>query len=168
MATYQTRNGKTRAIVRRKGFSPKSRTFPAKTAAKTWADRVERELAALEAKGVPEGADLRIGDIDQDQDDLDGDVKPGRTGQTRQHGHDAKGEILERQDGAGVQPKRQIAQGRQPPGGGSKAGVLAGAAKHRERVNAFLNLLGVSHCVFPAAPRRCGIPQKARRNRSRS
>lgn len=63
MATYQIRNGKTRAIVRRKGFSPKSRTFPTKSAAKAWADRIERELAALEAKGVPEGAELTVAEI---------------------------------------------------------------------------------------------------------
>jgi Phage integrase family. len=63
MATYQNRSGKVRAIVRRKGFSPKSRTFPTKTAAKAWADRVERELAELEAKGVPEGTQMTIADL---------------------------------------------------------------------------------------------------------
>ena len=63
MATYQTRNGKTRAIVRRKGFSPKSRTFPTKTAARAWADRVERELAELEARGIPEGDQITVEDL---------------------------------------------------------------------------------------------------------
>lgn len=54
MATLQQRNGKWRALVRRKGFKPKTRTFPTKTAAKTWADRTERELADQEARGERE------------------------------------------------------------------------------------------------------------------
>lgn len=51
MATIQSRNGKWRALVRRKGFKAVTRTFPTKTAAKTWADRKERELADKEARG---------------------------------------------------------------------------------------------------------------------
>ncbi|WP_342316896.1 site-specific integrase [Lysobacter sp. FW306-1B-D06B] len=54
MATFQQRGDRWRAIVRRKGFAPKSRTFPTKSAARTWADRIERELADQEARGVAE------------------------------------------------------------------------------------------------------------------
>lgn len=68
MATFQPRDGKVRAIVRRKGFKPKSRTFPTKTAAKAWADRVERELAELEAHGRTEDAGATIGDLIDWQD----------------------------------------------------------------------------------------------------
>lgn len=55
MATYQTRSGKVRAIIRRKGFDPVSRTFPTKTAARVWAERTERDLATHEAHGRAEG-----------------------------------------------------------------------------------------------------------------
>lgn len=51
MATLQNRNGRWRAMVRRKGHKEQTRTFPTKTAAKTWADRIEREMADLEARG---------------------------------------------------------------------------------------------------------------------
>jgi integrase len=55
MATLQQQlNGKWRALVRRKGYKAKTRTFPTKTAAKTWADRIERELADQEARGERE------------------------------------------------------------------------------------------------------------------
>lgn len=55
MATLQQQNnGKWRALVRRKGYKAKTRTFPTKTAAKTWADRMERELADQEARGERE------------------------------------------------------------------------------------------------------------------
>jgi hypothetical protein len=47
MATYQQRAGMRRAIVRRKGFKTKSRTFPTKGQAKVWAKRVERELGDI-------------------------------------------------------------------------------------------------------------------------
>lgn len=56
MATFQKRGGKVRAIVRRKGFASKSQTFSTKSAAKAWADRIEREF---EAKAV-------LGDIAPD------------------------------------------------------------------------------------------------------
>ncbi|MFD1296172.1 tyrosine-type recombinase/integrase [Lysobacter gummosus] len=51
MATLQPRGTKWRAIVRRKGFKALTRTFPTKTTAKEWAERMERELGAQEAKG---------------------------------------------------------------------------------------------------------------------
>jgi len=63
MATFQPRGGKWRAIVRRKGFAPQTRTFPTKTAAKTWADRIERELAEREASGASAKDDATIGDL---------------------------------------------------------------------------------------------------------
>ena len=63
MATLQSRNGKWRAIVRRKGHTPQSRTFPTKTAAKTWADRIEREMADMEARGGTPGESTTIGEL---------------------------------------------------------------------------------------------------------
>ncbi|MBN8791685.1 MAG: site-specific integrase [Stenotrophomonas nitritireducens] len=63
MATFQTREGRTRAIVRRKGHPTRSKTFPTKTAAKAWADRIEREMADLEARGGTPGEDITIGGL---------------------------------------------------------------------------------------------------------
>lgn len=63
MATYQARSGKIRAIVRRKGFKPESRTFPTKTAAKEWATRIERELALREAKGDSAGSTMTVTEV---------------------------------------------------------------------------------------------------------
>ncbi|WP_329762191.1 site-specific integrase [Stenotrophomonas maltophilia] len=60
MATLQPRNGRWRAIVRRKGHPTQSKTFPTKTAAKTWGDRIERELADYEARGGTPGENLTI------------------------------------------------------------------------------------------------------------
>lgn len=51
MATFQQRGGQWRAIVRRKDHPPKSKTFPTRALAKTWAERVERELAEQTAHG---------------------------------------------------------------------------------------------------------------------
>ncbi|KRC35108.1 MULTISPECIES: site-specific integrase [unclassified Lysobacter] len=63
MATFQQRGDKWRAIVRRKGFKPKSRTFPTKTAAKIWAERIERELAEQEARGTSELDGATVADL---------------------------------------------------------------------------------------------------------
>lgn len=52
MATLQNRDGRWRAIVRRKGHPTQTRTFPTKTAAKAWGDRMDRELADQEAEAV--------------------------------------------------------------------------------------------------------------------
>ncbi|HEL4189494.1 TPA: site-specific integrase [Stenotrophomonas maltophilia] len=82
MATLQPRNGRWRAIVRRKGHATQSKTFPTKTAAKTWADRIERELADYEARGGTPGEDLTINQlIDWRIDDLAA-VKAAGTTQT--------------------------------------------------------------------------------------
>lgn len=51
MATFQERAGQWRAIVRRKGIKPKSKSFPTKTLAKIWAERVERDMAEQMARG---------------------------------------------------------------------------------------------------------------------
>lgn len=63
MATFQQRGERWRAIVRRKGFAPKSRTFPTKSAARIWADRIERELADQEARGTAEHDGASIADL---------------------------------------------------------------------------------------------------------
>lgn len=62
MASFQKRGDAWRAIVRRKGHAPKSKTFPTKTLAKVWADRVELELAEAEARGTV-GAGLTIAEL---------------------------------------------------------------------------------------------------------
>jgi hypothetical protein len=61
VATFQQRGDKWRAIVRRKGFKAKTRTFPTKSGARAWAERTERELADREARGSGDfdGATLR-------------------------------------------------------------------------------------------------------------
>jgi integrase len=63
MATFQQRGGVWRAIVRRKGFKAKSRSFPTKSAAKVWADRTERELADQEARGHGELDAATVADL---------------------------------------------------------------------------------------------------------
>jgi integrase len=44
MATYQERNGRIRAIVRRKGLPPQSKSFDRKTDAVRWARKMESEI----------------------------------------------------------------------------------------------------------------------------
>ena len=51
MATYQERAGRWRAIIRCKGHPTLSKTFPAKSLARAWAERTERELAERIAYG---------------------------------------------------------------------------------------------------------------------
>ncbi|WP_199435633.1 hypothetical protein [Xanthomonas oryzae] len=63
MATLQSRGKRWRAIVRRKGHAPKSKTFPTKTAAKTWAERIDRELAEMDARGEVAVPDLTIAEL---------------------------------------------------------------------------------------------------------
>lgn len=63
MATLQPRGKRWRAIVRRKGHAAQTKTFPTKTAAKTWADRIERELAELDARGERAGPDRTIAEL---------------------------------------------------------------------------------------------------------
>lgn len=63
MATLQPRGKRWRAIVRRKGHASQTKTFPTKTAAKTWADRIERELAELDARGEKVGRDQTIAQL---------------------------------------------------------------------------------------------------------
>lgn len=52
MATLQNRNGRWRAIVRLKGQPTQTRTFPTKSAAKTWAERIERGMHDAVASGA--------------------------------------------------------------------------------------------------------------------
>lgn len=63
MATFQQRGGRWRAIVRRKGFAAKSRSFPNKSAATAWAERIERELAQQEARGGRAHENTTIADL---------------------------------------------------------------------------------------------------------
>lgn len=64
MTTYIiTPQGKCRAQVRRKGFKPQTRTFPTKTMAKAWGDRVEAEMLLNIARGVTEADTLTVGEL---------------------------------------------------------------------------------------------------------
>lgn len=63
MATLQSRDGKWRAIVRRKGHKPQTRTFPTKSAARTWADHIERELSDFQVRGGKPGEDMRVAQL---------------------------------------------------------------------------------------------------------
>lgn len=63
MATFQQRGEKWRAIVRRKGHAGLTRTFPTKSAARAWADRAERELADMEARGEKPGDNITIAEL---------------------------------------------------------------------------------------------------------
>lgn len=60
MATYQKRGDVWRALVRKQGLPPKSKSFPTKAMAKEWAERIEREYAARQARGEPEGQDTTL------------------------------------------------------------------------------------------------------------
>ena len=63
MATLQNRDGRWRAIVRRKGHPTQTRTSPTKTAAKTWAHRIEREMSDLEARGGAPREEITIAEL---------------------------------------------------------------------------------------------------------
>ncbi len=63
MITYQNRRGKVRAIVRRTGVGSKSKTFPTKGLAKTWAERIEREMAEHEALGHDYFEDMTLAEL---------------------------------------------------------------------------------------------------------
>lgn len=63
MATLQNRDGRWRAIVRRKGHPTQTRTFPTKTAAKARGDRMDHELADHEARGGTPGEEITIGEL---------------------------------------------------------------------------------------------------------
>ncbi|WP_395643914.1 integrase [Rudaea sp.] len=63
MITYQNRSGNVRAIVRRKGIGSKSKTFPTKGLAKTWAERIEREFAEREARGDTYLDDMTLAEL---------------------------------------------------------------------------------------------------------
>jgi integrase len=58
MATFEKRGKSWRVTVRRKGEGRQSATFPTKTLAQAWADRVERAVAERRATGSSE-ADLK-------------------------------------------------------------------------------------------------------------
>lgn len=62
MATFQRRGSVWRAIVRRKGHAPQSKSFPTKALAKVWADRIALELAEADARGVRD-AGLTIAEL---------------------------------------------------------------------------------------------------------
>lgn len=63
MITYQFRGKKVRAFVRRKGVGSKSMSFPTKGLAKTWAERIERELAEREARGETYLDDMTLAEL---------------------------------------------------------------------------------------------------------
>lgn len=60
MATIDKRGDGWRAQVRRKGLSPKTKTFPVKAMAIDWAARIEREYAQREARGEAPPSDMTL------------------------------------------------------------------------------------------------------------
>lgn len=52
MATFQKRAGKWRAIIRKKGYKPLSKTFPKKAMAQEWAKGVEADMARREYRDI--------------------------------------------------------------------------------------------------------------------
>ncbi|HVJ38215.1 MAG TPA: site-specific integrase [Stenotrophomonas sp.] len=80
MATLQNRNGRWRAIVRLKGQPTQTRTFPTKTAAKTWADRIERETHDAIARGTTADRKITIAQlIEWRKEAFDAVKAPSRT-----------------------------------------------------------------------------------------
>lgn len=63
MPTLQKRGTAWRAIVRKKGLSTKSKTFPTKAMAKEWGERIEREYAGRQARGETEAAEHTLGQL---------------------------------------------------------------------------------------------------------
>lgn len=62
MASVQKRGGSWRAVVRRKGYPTKSKSFPTRALAKVWGDRIEREIAEAVAYGARDDG-LTIADL---------------------------------------------------------------------------------------------------------
>jgi integrase len=63
VATYQKRGDSWRAIVRKKGYPAQTQTFPTKGMAKTWAERVEREIAERAASGASASDSMTLADL---------------------------------------------------------------------------------------------------------
>ncbi len=62
MASIIPRGAVWRAVVRKKGYPTQTKSFPTKTLAKVWADRIEMELATAEARGTVD-AGLTIAEL---------------------------------------------------------------------------------------------------------
>lgn len=62
MASFVVRDGRWRALVRKRGIT-RCATFGTKAQAKAWADKVEREIDDLRAKGVMDAKGLTIADL---------------------------------------------------------------------------------------------------------
>lgn len=63
MATFQRRGDSWRALVRKKGEAPLSKSFPTKGMAKTWAERIEREIAERAASGASSADTMTLGAV---------------------------------------------------------------------------------------------------------
>jgi integrase len=64
MATFIiTPHGRCRATVRRKGFKRQARTFPTKTMAKAWAERIEAEITLQIVKGESTASALTVREL---------------------------------------------------------------------------------------------------------
>lgn len=76
MATFQKRGNKWRAIVRKKGYKPASKTHNTKAEAQRWAARIEGDVYDRERSGI----DMSVTDmIDRYMDELETHKPPGRT-----------------------------------------------------------------------------------------
>jgi integrase len=77
MATFQKRGTKWRGIVRIKGATPISKSFPTKGEAQRWASRIEGDT---EGQGTDTGLVMTVSDmIDRYLDELEIEKPPGRT-----------------------------------------------------------------------------------------
>jgi integrase len=63
MASIEKRGKSWRAIVRRKGETRRTATFPTKGMAQTWVDRVEREIAERKATGASTADTMTLGQV---------------------------------------------------------------------------------------------------------
>lgn len=136
MATYQARGDRWRAIVRRKGFKAKSRTFPTKSAARTWAERIERELAEQEARGHTDGVDPTVSEL---VDWYTGYVRRMKDISLTQKGNltrvkEGLGEIVASQltPGEIIEHVRRRRQGEHVNGGGHRVPPCGGATMNVE------------------------------------
>lgn len=62
MPTYRKRGKRWQAMVRRKGFADVAKSFPTLGAARTWAERTEREQAERTARGATEADTMTVRD----------------------------------------------------------------------------------------------------------
>jgi integrase len=84
MASLVQRDGRWRALVRRKGYTPQCRTFATKAEATAWARRVEAQMDTGEPE-VRQGDDLTVADLVQAYRKLRDKARPIRDDSTEHY-----------------------------------------------------------------------------------